>query len=183
MTTLGIAQILFFFALILAITKPVGAFMSRLFEGERTFLHPILRAFGTADLLSSAAVKEDVEQRWTQYAASLLCVQHVQLSVHLPDSAAAGHAAAEPAGLQPGGAGERTAMTPDLAFNTAVSFTTNTNWQSYVPANHAELLRADGGADGAELRLGRGRHRGRDRAGPRICAAGTEEPSATSGWM
>ena len=52
MTLLGIAQILIYFAILLAITKPVGVFMYRVFEGERTFLHPILSPAGAPDLLA-----------------------------------------------------------------------------------------------------------------------------------
>ena len=63
------------------------------------------------------------------------------------------------------------AVSPDLAFNTSVSFITNTNWQSYTPREHDELPRADGRADGAQLRVGRHRHRARDRADPRLRAA------------
>ena len=50
MTAIGLYQILFFFALILALTKPLGVFMARVFEGERTFLHPVLRPARAADL-------------------------------------------------------------------------------------------------------------------------------------
>src|SRR5678815_6158490 len=71
MTTLGIAQILIFFALIVAITKPVGTFMFRLFEGERTFLHPILRPFERL-VYWLGGVKEDTEQSWMRYAASVI---------------------------------------------------------------------------------------------------------------
>src|ERR1700739_2063121 len=73
MTTIGIVQILLFFAIILALTKPVGLFMSRLFQGERTFLHPILRPLEVL-VYKLCGVREDQEQRWTQYAASLLSV-------------------------------------------------------------------------------------------------------------
>jgi potassium-transporting ATPase potassium-binding subunit len=124
MTTNGILQILAYFGLVALLAKPVGIFMARLFAGERTFLHPVLRP---AERLCYrlAGVQEETEQRWTQYAASLLSfslfsvlfVYVIQrLQAVLPFN---------PEGF---GAG----MTPDLAFNTAVSFTTNTNWQSYV---------------------------------------------------
>src|SRR5713101_10096610 len=71
MTSLGLLQIALFFALILVCTKPLGAFMARVFEGQRTFLHPVLRWL-EALIYKVVGVKEDVEQRWTQYAASLL---------------------------------------------------------------------------------------------------------------
>ena len=71
MTSIGIVQILVFFGLILLLTKPVGLFMSRLFQGERTFLHPVFRPI-EALVYKLCGVREDQEQRWTQYTASLL---------------------------------------------------------------------------------------------------------------
>src|SRR5204863_9705036 len=71
MTLLGITQILTFFALIFALTKPVGAFMYRVFEGQRTFLHPILRPVERL-IYWLAGVKEGVEQTWVRYTASLV---------------------------------------------------------------------------------------------------------------
>jgi K+-transporting ATPase ATPase A chain len=124
MTSIGILQILVFFGLILLVTKPVGLFMSRLFQGERTFLHLVLRPIETL-IYKLCGVGEDQEQRWTQYAASLLSfslfsflfVYGLQrLQGYLP--------------LNPQGFGTAQ-VPPDLAFNTAISFTTNTNWQAY----------------------------------------------------
>src|SRR5664279_736058 len=71
MSTLGIVQIAAFFIVVLAFTKPLGAFMARLFQGERTFLHPLLRPVERL-IYRLAGVREDAEQRWTQYAASLI---------------------------------------------------------------------------------------------------------------
>ncbi len=124
MTALGILQILLFFGVILACTKPLGAYMAKVYEGRRTFMHPLLRWL---ELLTyrAAGVRESVEQRWTQYTASLLSfsifgfllvyfLQRAQ--AYLP--------------FNPQNFGTPN-VTPDLAFNTAVSFLTNTNWQSY----------------------------------------------------
>jgi len=71
MTGNGILQIAIYFLLILALAKPVGAYMARLFNGERTFLHPILRPLERL-CYAIGGVREDAEQRWTQYAGSLL---------------------------------------------------------------------------------------------------------------
>src|ERR1700752_4623661 len=71
MTTNGILQIAFFFGLILLCTKPLGAYMANVFEGRRTFLHPALRWLETLTY-KVAGVREDVEQRWTLYTASIL---------------------------------------------------------------------------------------------------------------
>jgi potassium-transporting ATPase potassium-binding subunit len=133
MTLIGIIQILVFFAIIVSITKPVGSFMYRVFEGQRTFLHPVL---GWLERLiyRVSGIREDVEQSWVRYSASMislsifsfLLVYLIQrLQGFLPLNPMHFSTAQAPTGA--------TAMTPDLAFNTAVSFMTNTNWQSYSP--------------------------------------------------
>src|SRR5512143_7760 len=71
MPTLGVVQIAAYFIMVLAFTKPLGAFMARLFQGERTFLHPLLRPVERL-IYRLAGVRENSEQRWTQYAASVL---------------------------------------------------------------------------------------------------------------
>ena len=132
MTSFGVLQILIYFALITAIARPLGAFMTRLFAGERTFLHPVLRPVERL-CYAVAGVRETNEQRWTQYAGSLLSFSFFSfLFVYLLQRLQ-GWLPLNPAGFGTGHApANATAMTPDLAFNTAVSFTTNTNWQSYV---------------------------------------------------
>jgi potassium-transporting ATPase potassium-binding subunit len=124
MTPQGLFQIVIFFLILVAVTKPAGIFMTRVFNGERTFLHPVLRWLEVL-IYKMSGVREDVEQRWTQYSGALLSfsvfgfllayvLQRVQ--AYLP--------------LNPQNFGTPN-VTPDLAFNTAVSFVTNTNWQSY----------------------------------------------------
>ena len=71
MTSMGLLQILLFFLIILALTKPVGAFMARLFEGERTFLHPVIRPLERL-MYKIGGVDETCEQHWTHYALSLI---------------------------------------------------------------------------------------------------------------
>src|SRR5271157_4018353 len=71
MTSLGILQIALFFALILICAKPLGAYMARVFEGQRTFMHPVLRWLEVLTY-KLIGVREEVEQRWTQYTAALL---------------------------------------------------------------------------------------------------------------
>jgi potassium-transporting ATPase potassium-binding subunit len=124
MTQNGLLQIAIYFLIILALTKPVGVFMARLFDGKRTFLHPVLRPL-EALTYKLVGVNESTEQRWTQYTASLLAFSAFgflfvyalqRLQGVLP--------------LNPQGFGASN-VSPDLAFNTAVSFPTNTNWQSY----------------------------------------------------
>ncbi|MEX2262737.1 MAG: potassium-transporting ATPase subunit KdpA [Bryobacteraceae bacterium] len=123
MTASGIFQISVYFLLLLAMTKPLGSYMARIFEGEQTFVHPVLRPLERL-LYSLGGVKENVEQRWTQYAASLLSFSLFGfLFLYLFQLLQ---------GILPLNPMSFGATTPDLAFNTAVSFATNTNWQSYV---------------------------------------------------
>src|SRR5580700_1601364 len=124
MTSAGILQIAVFFAVILLFTKPLGAYMARVFEGQRTFMHPVLRWLEVLTY-KVAGVREDVEQRWTQYTAALLSFSIFGfLLVYLMQRAQA----YLPFNPQNFGTPN---VTPDLAFNTATSFLTNTNWQSY----------------------------------------------------
>jgi K+-transporting ATPase ATPase A chain len=124
MTTIGILQILAFFALVLLVTKPVGLFMARLFQGERTFLHPILRPLEVL-VYKVCGVRENEEQRWTQYAASLLSFSLFAFLFVYVLQRLQGYLPLNPQGF---GASQ---VPPDLAFNTAISFMTNTNWQAY----------------------------------------------------
>ena len=71
MTTNGILQIVVYFLVIVAVAKPMGVYMTRVFAGERTFLHPVLRPLERL-CYTLCGVKETVEQRWTQYAGSML---------------------------------------------------------------------------------------------------------------
>ena len=71
MTSMGLFQIIVYFLILLAITKPMGVYMTRVFNGERTFLRPWLRWLEVL-IYKLSGVREDVEQRWTQYAAALL---------------------------------------------------------------------------------------------------------------
>jgi len=132
MTPNGILQIVVYFLLILAVAKPMGAFMARVFSGERTFLHPLLRPLERL-CYTLTGVREDVEQRWTQYAASLGAFSLFSVLFVYVIQRLQGILPLNPMGFSTAHApGNATAMTPDLAFNTAVSFITNTNWQSYV---------------------------------------------------
>src|ERR1019366_7122940 len=131
MTSLGLFNILVFFLVLLAITKPLGLFMAKLFEGKRTFLHPVLRPLEKL-IYRLCGIQEDSEQRWTQYTASLIAFSLVsflfvyaiqRLQRFLPFNPMHFGTAQAPSNA--------TAVTPDLAFNTATSFLTNTNWQAY----------------------------------------------------
>jgi K+-transporting ATPase ATPase A chain len=122
MTLAGTAQLLIFLALLLATVRPLGGYMQRVFAGDATLLSPLLRPVETA-LYRLAGVRPAEEQGWHRYALSFMVF-------HLPGMLALyallrlqGVLAFNPAGLG--------AVTPDLALNTAVSFATNTSWESY----------------------------------------------------
>ena len=133
MTFIGVAQILIFFGIVLAITKPLGTFMYRVFEGGRTFLHPIFRPLERL-VYRLSGVREDVEQSWIGYSASMISFSIFSfLAVYLLQRLQ-GHLPLNPMHFStPQAPRSATPMTPDLAFNTAVSFMTNTNWQAYSP--------------------------------------------------
>ena len=124
MTSIGVLQIAIFLGLILVCTKPLGAFMANVFEGQRTFLHPVLRWLEVLTY-KVIGVREDVEQRWTTYTASLLSFSIFGFLLVYAMQRAQGFLPFNP---QHFGAAQ---CPPDLAFNTATSFVTNTNWQAY----------------------------------------------------
>jgi potassium-transporting ATPase potassium-binding subunit len=131
MTPNGVLYIVVFFFILLAITKPLGLYMAHIFEGKRTFLHPVLRPLERL-VYRLCAIHEDTEQRWTQYAGSLLAFSLVSFLFVYAIQRLQGFLPLNPMGMTTGHPpGNATPMTSDLAFNTAVSFMTNTNWQAY----------------------------------------------------
>ena len=124
MTPLGIIQIGFYFFVLLVLTKPLGIYMAHVFQGERTFLHPLLRPLERL-AYRLGGVKEHTEQHWTQYTASVLAFGLVCFLFTYVIQRLQGVLPLNPQGLGGGQA------PPDLAFSTAVSFMTNTDWQSY----------------------------------------------------
>src|SRR5438874_8922000 len=123
MTANGWFQILLFFGLVLLVTKPLGIFMTRVFTRERTLLDPILRPIEQF-IYRVTWVDEDHEMRWTEYAIWLLLFSMVSMLVLYGFERLQGFLPLNP---QKFGA----VNSSGLAFNTAASFTTNTNWQNY----------------------------------------------------
>jgi K+-transporting ATPase ATPase A chain len=123
MTINGWLQIFVFLALIFAVTKPMGSFMARVFSRERTFLDPVLRPIERL-LYRVTGVDEQHEMRWTEYATSMLLFSAVSMLVlYLMERIQ---------GMLPLNPQHFAAVMPEhLAWNTAASFTTNTNWQAY----------------------------------------------------
>ena len=122
MTMIGWINIALFCAVVLALVKPLGYFMTRVFNGERTVLTPVLLPVETT-LYRLAGVDERREQHWLTYTVAMLLF-HVGGFILL-------YALLRLQGLLPFNPQDMSAVPPDLAFNTAVSFTTNTNWQNY----------------------------------------------------
>src|SRR5271169_3606536 len=131
MTIVGWVQIAFFSAIVIAITRPFGGYMTRVFAGERTFLSPVLRPVERA-VYWCCGVDEKEEQHWLTYAVAMLFFSVVgfltlyalqRLQWYLPFDPQS-----------------QTGVEESLAFNTSVSFITNTNWQSYVPETTMSYL-------------------------------------------
>jgi K+-transporting ATPase ATPase A chain len=136
----GFLQIGVFFLVVLALTKPMGLFMARVFQGERTWLHRVLRPVEGL-IYKLCGIREEEEQRWTGYAGSLLMFSLVSLLLTYLIQRIQGWLPLNPQGFGTAhAAAGATVMTPDLAFNTAVSFTTNTNWQAYTPETTMSYL-------------------------------------------
>ena len=122
MTLNGWIQILVFCGIIILLVKPLGGYMTRVFNGDRTFLSPILVPVERG-LYRIAGTNEREEQHWTTYTAALLFFSLAGFIVLYFLQRFQGALPYNPAAM---GATE-----PGLAFNTAVSFVTNTNWQNY----------------------------------------------------
>src|SRR5205085_3567295 len=139
MTANGWLQILLFFAITFALTKPLGVFMTRVFGGERTFLHPVLRPVERL-LYRLTGVDETREMRWTEYATAMLLFSLVSLLLLYLIQRLQGVLPLNPQKLPGVDAASSSTGFAASAFNTAVSFTTNTNWQSYVPETTMSYL-------------------------------------------
>jgi K+-transporting ATPase ATPase A chain len=122
MTVIGWIQVFLFCAIIVALVKPLGGYMTRVFNGERTFLSPILRPV-EAGLYWIGGVDEKREQHWLTYTVAMLFF-HVGGFLIL-------YALMRFQAVLPFNPAEQSAVAEDLSFNTAISFITNTNWQSY----------------------------------------------------
>ncbi|WP_421593229.1 potassium-transporting ATPase subunit KdpA [Shinella sp. M27] len=122
MTLIGWLQILLFCGIVLALVKPLGAYMTRVFAGERTFLSPVLVPVERG-LYALAGTNEREEQRWTSYAFAMLAFNLAGLLLLYGLQRFQDVLPLNPAGMA--------AVGPELSFNTAVSFVTNTNWQNY----------------------------------------------------
>ncbi|HTY84717.1 MAG TPA: potassium-transporting ATPase subunit KdpA [Silvibacterium sp.] len=124
MTANGWLQFLLYFAVLVILMRPLGIYMARVFEGQSTFLDPVLKPVERL-LYRLFGVNADEEMNWRQYSAAMLLFSFVSLALTYLIERLQHHLPWNPQGW-PG-------VSPALAWNTAASFTTNTNWQSYVP--------------------------------------------------
>jgi K+-transporting ATPase ATPase A chain len=124
MTANGWLQIFLFLLVIFAVAKPAGLFMTRVFAHEKTFLDPLLRPIERL-LYKVTGVDEKREMRWTEYAIAMLLFSGVSMVLL--------YAIERVQQWLPWNPQKLAAVPMDLAFNTAASFTTNTNWQAYTP--------------------------------------------------
>jgi hypothetical protein len=123
-TTIGIFQIFLFLAIVLAITKPIGMFLARVFSREKTILDPLCRPVERL-IYRLCGINDAEEMNWKQYGFAMLLFSAVSLLL-LYILERAQH-------FLPLNPHRFAGVAPTLAWNTAVSFTTNTNWQAYVP--------------------------------------------------
>ena len=122
MTAIGWLQAIIFFLIVLAITKPLGSYMARVFAGERTWLTPIFAPIERL-IYRLCGVREDEEMTWYVYALSMLAFSLIGMAYLYVLLRTQKWLPFNPQHIDN--------MTPDLAWNTAASFTTNTNWQFY----------------------------------------------------
>ncbi len=133
MTINGWLQIAVFFALILACARPLGTYIAAVIENRRTWLSPVLGPIEKI-IYKICGIDPLEEQHWTRYAGALLAFSLFSALLLYAIQRLQGFLPFNPQGY---GAGS---VSPDLAFNTSVSFATNTNWQSYVPESTFSYL-------------------------------------------
>jgi K+-transporting ATPase ATPase A chain len=131
MTSNGLFQIGLYLAVLLLLVKPLGAYMARVFQGERTFLHPVLRPLENL-IYRICGIEEAAEQSWKRYAGGALVFSAVSLLLTYLLMRVQQWLPWNPQGLGN--------VAADLGWNTAASFTTNTNWQAYTPETTMSYL-------------------------------------------
>src|SRR5712671_5816217 len=122
MTLIGWIQILLYCAIVVALAKPLGGYMTRVFNGDRTWLSPLLRPV-EAGLYRIGGVDEKREQHWLTYSVAMLLFHAGGFLII--------YALMRFQAVLPFNPAEQSAVAEDLSFNTAISFITNTNWQNY----------------------------------------------------
>ncbi|HEX4155285.1 MAG TPA: potassium-transporting ATPase subunit KdpA [Acidobacteriaceae bacterium] len=127
----GWLQIFLFIAIVLLLAKPMGCYLTRVFERRKTFLDPVLVPCERL-LYRMTRVKPEESMRWTEYATAMLIFSAATMALTYVIERLQYHLPLNPQHLP--------AVEPGLALNTAISFTTNTNWQAYVPESTMSYL-------------------------------------------
>ena len=122
MTSMGIARVLFFLLVVFLLVKPLGTYMARVYEGERTFLDQLVKPFERW-LYRVCGIDPEADMPWQTYTIALLAFTIAGMLLLYALQRVQGVLPLNPQGLGP--------VDPSLAFNTATSFATNTNWQNY----------------------------------------------------
>jgi K+-transporting ATPase ATPase A chain len=131
MSVNGWLQFAIYSLILLATVRPVGIYLARVLEGERTWLDPVLRPIERL-IYKLSGIKSETEMNWREYAFGVLGFSAVSMLMTYAIERLQNHLPWNPQGLA--------AVGPDLAWNTAASFTTNTNWQSYTPETTMSYL-------------------------------------------
>ena len=131
MSANGWLQFAVFSLILLASVRPVGIYLARVLEGERTWLDPVLRPVERL-IYKLCGIKADKEMNWREYAFAVLGFSAATLLLTYGLERLQNFFPWNPQNLA--------AVGPDLAWNTAASFTTNTNWQSYTPETTMSYL-------------------------------------------
>ena len=140
MTVNGWVQILVFSVLLAASVRPLGSYMKIALEGGKTFLHPVLSPIENL-MYQLFGIDPDEDQNWKDYAIAVLMFSLVSLLLTYAVLRLQGSLPLNPMHFStPAAPAYATTITPDLAFNTSVSFTTNTNWQAYSGENTMSYL-------------------------------------------
>lgn len=140
MTLIGWAQIICFSIIILIVAKPLGIYMVKVMEEGGTFLEPVLGPLEKI-IYKLSSVDPEAEMHWTVYTFALLAFSLVGAVMTYVLLRCQGYLPLNPMGFSTAAApAYATTMTPDLAFNTSMSFTSNTNWQNYGGENTLSYL-------------------------------------------
>ena len=166
MSVNGWIQIAIYFAVLTALVVPLGRYMASVFEGERTLLMPVLGPVERG-LYRISGIDEAREQHWITYTVAMLLSNAAGFALVYALLRLQAWLPLNPAGMS--------AVAPDLAFNTAVSFVSNTNWQTYGGETTLVVSHPDGRVDHPELRLGSDRYRGGRGGHPRLRANGRQD--------
>ena len=161
MNPIGWLQLALYLVILLLLVKPLGAYMARVYSGERTFLHPILAPVERV-FYRAAGVNPEAEMGWQVYALAVLAFNLLGLVAVYVLQRAQGFLPLNPQGFG--------AVSPDSSFNTAVELRHQHQLAGLRRRIHDELRDADACVDGPELRLGRHGHGRAGRAGARVHA-------------